>query len=180
MSPDHPFSPRRFLGLSALCVALAGCSGGSGAWPGLAIPATTPGPPPAPAIRAAPASAALRHGAPTLSREEAAALIAALPQTLADFSRRIAQQKQAYQAARERARASGLDLDRRSAEFELSRLSRIETALATLLRKFERLPAGLSAAGAAQEAVRRLTDMHGALVAYLAAERRRLAGPPAP
>ncbi len=178
MSRDHSRA-LRFLALSALCTVLAGCGAAPGAWPSLALPPAVPAPPPAPAV-SAPASSAAWRGAPALTGEDAAALIAALPQTVAEYGRRIERQKQAYREALDRALANGQGLDRRSAEFELSRLSRIETDLAALLRRFERLPAGVSLDDGAEEQLRRLAAMHDALVADLAAERRRLAELPVP
>ncbi len=176
MSRDHPFSPLRLPGLSALCLMLAGCSAGAGSWPSLAVPPAAPAPPPAPAIGAPPSVTPAGRAAPALSPADAAALVAALPQTLADYSRRIDGQKRLYEQARDHAIASGQELDRRGAEFELSRLSRIESDLAAHLRRLERLPGGRET----PEPLRRLTAMHDALVAYLAAERRRLAALAAP
>ncbi|RMD88427.1 MAG: hypothetical protein D6807_05820 [Alphaproteobacteria bacterium] len=159
------------LALLALLFPLMSCSGGGGGWPSLAIPPAPRAPAPLPPV-AEPSPAPVAASREAEDAETAAAIAADLGARLDDFAARIALQKKRFEAARDRAMASGSDADRRSAEFELSRLSQIESELAGLLRRLDRLPPRQAVDA---EMLRRLGEMRAALGADIERERARLA-----
>lgn len=169
--PSHGRRRTRRLALLALLFPLMSCSGGGGGWPSLAIPPAPQAPAPLPPV-AEPPPAPVATSRQAEDAASAVASAAGLAARLDDFAARIALQKKRFEAARDRALASGSDMDRRSAEFELSRLSQIESELAGLLRRLDRRP---PAEAVDADVLRRLSEMRAALGAEIERERARLA-----
>lgn len=159
-------------------IALGGCSAMGDGWPSLA------GDPPAEPVALLdpvdlPPPSPLQT---TMTVEEARALLSAMPDLMASLDMRISSQYESYQTAKA-ALKSDTDTDmagtaRRTAEFQLSRLSRLETELSQLLRKAQGMTLTLADTSAAKDA-RSLTEhlraQSDTLSAFLIRERRALA-----
>jgi len=166
---------------AAIALAVLLLSAGCGEWPDLAsVPEAAPLAPRSP-VRLPPA---MRSAAP-LDAEAAEQALEVLPGRLERLEMRISGQQVRYleafgAAAAEAGEAPGpLDstITRRSAEFELSRLSALETDLSVLLEDFERLRLSPLTPEAKKEAARlrrAAEDLTQELSSFLSRERRRL------
>lgn len=166
--------------VAVLSVLFLGAS--CGEWPDLAtVPEAAPLAPRSP-VRLPPA---MRSTAP-LDAEAAEAALAVLPGRLERLELRISGQRERYLEARDKAeseagegpRPDETSLARRTAEFELSRLSALETELSVLLEELERLRLSPLTPEARSETARlrgRAEDLRAELASFLARERRRLA-----
>ena len=168
-------------GLVLLAVLLFTGSG-CGEWPDLAsVPDAAPIAP-QPPVRLPPA---MRSTAP-FDAEAAGQALRLLPSRLERLEVRISGQQALYLQARrdaetqagEESEPQETPITRRTAEFELSRLSALETDLSTLLEDLERLrlsPLSEAARGEVTRLRKRAEALDSELSAFLARERRRLA-----
>lgn len=134
----------RFCVFLLLGLGLGGCSALGGDWPNLA------GDPPSEPVAlldpvSLPAPSPLYEA---MTAEDAHSLLETLPDLAADLDQRIANQQALYEKARN---ARGTDADvkmagtsQRTAEFQLSRLSILETEMGRLLRRAQSMTAALA------------------------------------
>lgn len=170
--------PMRFGVFLLLGLGLGGCSALGGDWPNLAgdppaepVALLDPVEQPAPSPLYAP-----------MTLEDAHALLETLPALVADLDRRISEQQALYEKARN---ARGTDADikmagtsQRTAEFQLSRLSLLETETSRLLRRAESMTAALRGTPDEQQAAaltNALSRKAELLTGFLSDERSRLA-----